>query len=90
MDIITWWEIAQVAGAGAAVVLGPLCFVLWRKVESDSSYIRNSDKQNLEVLLKLSNVLDESIKDTSRLNTQILNELKNENQKILDAIKNIK
>ena len=59
-----WWEIAQIAGAGAALVLGPACLMLWRRHEKDVEYIRDSDKNTLRVLQELTAVLTKQDPDS--------------------------
>jgi len=56
-DLQTWWEIAQVAGAGAAVVLAPMAWLLWKRVQTDTDYIREADKNTLNVLNQLTQVI---------------------------------
>ncbi len=59
----TWWGIAQLAGAGAAVVLGPVAVLLWRQHLSDTDYIREADKNTLTVLGTLTNHLQNGEKN---------------------------
>ncbi len=59
----TWWDIAQLAGAGAAVVLGPVAVLLWRQHQSDTEYIREADKNTLKVLGTLTNHLQNGEKN---------------------------
>ena len=70
-----WWAIAQVAGAGAAVVLGPVCYVLWRQHVADVRYQRESEKKMLEVLGGLTRLLEEDSKDDEKRFGQLSAEL---------------
>lgn len=66
-QIESWWNIAQVAGAGAAVVLGPVAWLLWNRVQKDTDYIRESDKNTLTVLTELTRLLESVGADQSGL-----------------------
>lgn len=57
-ELKSWWDIAQLAGAGAAVVLGPIVVALWRKVQADTVYIRESDKNVLGVMRQVITMLE--------------------------------
>ena len=79
----TWWDIAQLAGAGAAVVLGPVSLLLWRQHLSDTEYIREADRNTLTVLGTLTNHLengeknhDAVLKESDRAVERILTHLR--------------
>jgi len=83
VTINEWWSIAQIAGAGATVVLGPMCYVLWKQHISDTEYIRESDKNTLKVLGNLTNHLNQGdlgnklvLKEIEKSTKLILNKLK--------------
>ena len=57
-ELKTWWEIAQVAGAGAAVVLGPALYFLWRAYEKDIEYSREIVKSTVTVITELTRVFE--------------------------------
>ena len=84
-----WWEIAQIAGAGAAVVLGPVAWMLWKRVTTDIDYARDCDRNTLKVLSDLTKVLENlNTDDESRHKSlvehhaQILKEIENAVHKI--------
>ena len=52
-----WWDLAQVAGAGATLVLGPVSYLLWKQHKDDLKYMRERDESMLTVLNTLSNNL---------------------------------
>jgi hypothetical protein len=77
-----WWDICQKAGAGAAVVLGPAVYLLWkdkqveaelnRKArEADATYIREADKNTLKVLWELTSLLQSDGKDGERRHQEL-------------------
>jgi hypothetical protein len=77
-----WWDICQKAGAGAAVVLGPVAYLLWkdkqteaelnRKArEADATYIREADKNTLKVLWELTSLLQTDGKDGERRHQEL-------------------
>lgn len=76
-DLKTWWEIAQFAGAGATVVLGPVAYLLWKRVNKDTDYIRESDKENLKVLNELATVVDTVVKEDKVHHDLLVGEIKN-------------
>jgi hypothetical protein len=71
-DVRSWWEIAQLAGAGATVVLGPVVLMFWKRIQDDTNYIRESDKNTLTVLRELTASLSTGIRDSSSQHAAIL------------------
>lgn len=67
----TWWDIAQLAGAGAAVVLGPVAWLLWKQHQEDTRYIRDSDKNTLTILAELAKTLESVGNEQGALNGAI-------------------
>jgi len=57
-EVKSWWGIAQQLGLGATFILGVAVVVLWRKTVDDQNYIRKRDMESLEVLNKLTTMLD--------------------------------
>jgi len=58
-DFDSWWEIAQLIGAGATCVLIPAVKKLWDQHTEDTRYIREADKNMLTVLASLTEGLRE-------------------------------
>jgi hypothetical protein len=94
----SWWDIAQKAGAGAAVVLGPLSYFTWKAREADNeqhrkdreadaTYIREADKNTLKVLWELTSVLQGDGKDGERRHQELkdLMEAIRESQEFIKA-----
>ena len=57
-DITSWWDIAQKVGSGAAFVLGVAVVYLWRAYLGEVKYSKERDKQTLEVLIKLTTIVE--------------------------------
>lgn len=72
IDLPAWWEICKVAGAGAAVVLGPVAYLLWKSKEADAAYIREADKNTLKVLWELTSLLQTDGKDGKERHKELL------------------
>jgi len=54
-----WWDITQKAGAGAAVVLGPVIFYLWKAYQGETKYSKERDTQTLTVMLTLTKLIED-------------------------------
>lgn len=71
-ELKSWWDIAQLAGAGAALVLGPACWILWQALEKANMYIRTSDKESLTVLSGLSTVITRNAERDSEMERRLI------------------
>lgn len=82
-ELKIWWDIAQLAGAGAALVLGVAVRAVWHKWNADQdyhrarylaieAYQREADRNTLTVLGDLTNVLKNDSRDIEQKHTQLL------------------
>lgn len=82
IDLPAWWEICKVAGAGAAVVLGPVAYLLWKSKETDSAYIREADKNTLKVLWELTSLLQTDGKEGKERQKELLDAIRDSQESI--------
>ena len=75
--IETLWQISQLAGIGGCVVLIPSVILLWRQHKEDIDYIREADRNTLQVLNDLSAHLSRT-GEASKDIVDKINELKGE------------
>ncbi len=54
------WEVCQNAGTGMSVVLSVVVFALWRERKENVDYLRTTEKNNLELLVKLTGLLEKN------------------------------
>ena len=71
-DLRAWWDIVQLAGAGAALVLGPAAYIFWKRIQDDTVYLRDSDKNTLRVLGELTKLLEAQVKEDENRHTNII------------------
>jgi len=81
-----WWEVAELAGAGAAAVLGVVTWKLWKRVDNDSEYIRAADKSTLLVLQELTKVLSENHNGAETRHEHLTHNLERAETAVLKAI----
>lgn len=90
MDIAVlkgWWDIAQSAGAGVAVLAGPIIFMLWKRNCDDNDYIRESNKQSLETLTELTHTISKGDTRDEARHKEILDTLDKHSQLIRNDIR---
>ena len=85
-DLKSWWEISQLAGAGAAFVLGPAAWLLWRRIQDDTAYIREMDKATIKVLSELTTLLTRGTADAQTQHGQLLRAVEASTSQIKDAL----
>ena len=57
-ELTGWWDVAQKIGSGAAFVLGIGIYFVWRAYTGEVKYSKERDRQTLEMLMKLTTVID--------------------------------
>lgn len=85
-ELEKWWSIAQLAGAGASLVLGPVVVALWRRNGADNTYIRNTNKQTLETLADMTSVIRESDLSQKTRHTELIGKIEALSQTIREDI----
>jgi hypothetical protein len=85
-ELKSWWEIVQIGGAGAALVLGPMYFFLWKAREDDLKYIREGEKNTLRVLSELTTVMQTGDKDGERRHVELERAIKHSEESIKNHI----
>lgn len=88
-----WWDTAQKVGAGATFVLGVVVCFLWKayldkdkQLGAEVSYQKDRDKQNLTVMLELTNL----VKTMDQRDTKSADETKASTGEVLKAIGELK
>lgn len=66
MTTAEWWDIARYVGAGGAFVLGITSHLLWKAFREEVAYTKARDKETLNVLMTLTNVIKEGDSSGSR------------------------
>lgn len=55
----SWWAIAREIGAGASFILGIVAYCLWFRLSSEQDYSRKRDKETLDVLNSISQLVSQ-------------------------------
>lgn len=89
-EIRAWWEIAELAGAGAALVLGIVVWKLWHRNEENENYLREADKNTLNVLHELSKTLEDRERSIEGSNRDIVGAIDSQKDTLVRAIDDAK
>lgn len=61
--ISEWWDFVRIFGSGAAGVLGPICWMLWRANREEVIYSRLRDKEMTTQSLSMTNLIERLLRD---------------------------
>lgn len=70
------WLLVEKLGPGATFILSVVCFYLWKALRAEQSYLRSRDKETLEVIGTLTDILGKQTQSDSTNADKILESLK--------------